>query len=491
MKTKLKAQYIVGFDGRKHVYLRDAELVYEGDSILYVGKRFPGTADREIDYGTAMLCPGFIDLDALGDIDHWYITSEQPTGRDKSFLWSEAYYEGSPRDSNSPEDEAFKSLHAYTALIRNGITTAMPITSVLCKKWAETSEEIEAAAHHAGWLGLRVYLGPSYQSGMRVVRPDGTVEVRYREEEGREGLARAVRFARDYDGKYGGLINAVLVPERIETQTIRSLIDSKKAADELGCPIRLHAAQGAFEYRWIRAHHDGKTPLQLLHEIGFLGPRTCIPHVLYTQGYSDIAEPVPGDDVKILADTGTSGIHCPLVYARGGTALESFSRYRAAGVNLSMGTDTFPPSMLENIKIGAYMARRVTHSVEGNRFADFFEAATLGGAKALGRPDLGRLAPGAKADIIVIDLSGLDMGPLDDPLRTVVNSGGSHNITTSIINGRAVMADRRIAGLDEREMIRRAQDYCEAMTESYLERGWQRHTRGELFPGSFEEVEAL
>lgn len=433
MKTRLKAKWIIGFDGKRHVYLHDAELVYEGDSIIYVGKAFEGDCDKTVDYGEAIISPGFIDLDALGDIDHWQISCEQPAERDKSLLWSAEYYEGAPHDSNPPEDEAFKSLHAYIALIRNGVTTAMPITSVLCKEWAETYEEIEAAAHHAGRLGLRVYLGPSYQSGMRVVLPDGTVEVRYKEEEGRKGLERAVRFAEEFGGAYGGLINAVIVPERIETQTVENLKASKAAADSLGCPIRLHAAQGAFEYGWIR-EKTGRTSIQLLDDIGFLGRNTSIPHVLFTQGYSEIKEHVEGDDLKLIADSGTTVIHCPLVYARSGIALESFSRYRAAGVNMAMGTDTFPADFLLNIRIGSYMARRVTRSAEGNRFADFFEAATVGGAKALGRDDIGRLCPGAKADIIVFDMSGIDIGPIDDPLRTLVNSGTSLEITTSIIN---------------------------------------------------------
>lgn len=475
MRTKLKARYIIGFDGARHVYFDDAELVYEGEQIIYIGKAFSGSCDQEFDYGKAVISPGFIDLDALGDIDHWQISCEQPPEHEKSLLWSSQYYEKGPHDAHPNAEEAFKSLHAYSALIRNGITTAMPITSVLCKGWAETYEEIEAAAHHAGTLGLRVYLGPSYQSGMRVVLPDGKVEVRFKEEEGSKGLERAIRFAQSFDGAYGGLIHAVLVPERIETQTIENLKASKRAADELGCPIRLHAAQGLFECEWI-LKKTGKTPIQLLDEIGFLGPRTSIPHALYAQEH----------DIRLLSESGSTVIHCPLVYARSGIALESFSRYLVAGVNMAMGTDTFPPDFLLNIRLGSYMARHVSGAVDGNRFADFFNAATLGGAKALGREDIGRLAPGAKADIIVFDLQGIDVGPVDDPLRTVINSCTPREITTSIINGRIVMKDRRIDGIDERNMSARADSYIAKMKQSYLERDYQNHSQTQLFRGAFE-----
>ena len=490
MRTKLKARYIIGFDGIRHVYLNDAELVYENDRIIHVGKDFVGDCDHEFDYGKALISPGFIDLDALGDIDHWQISCEQPPEMEKSLIWSSDYYEKGSHDVQLKEEEAFKSLHAYVALIRNGVTTAMPITSVLCKGWAETRDEIEAAVHHAGKLGLRVYLGPSYQSGMRVVLPNGKMEVRFKEEEGKKGLDRAIRFAQEFDGAYGGLIHAVMVPERIETQTIENLKASKRAADELGCPVRLHAAQGLFEYNWI-LKKTGKTPIQLLDEIGFLGHRTCIPHAIYIHGYSGISECTQGDDLKLLSDTGTTVIHCPLVYARGGTVLESFSGYISAGVNMAMGTDTFPPDFLLNIRIGSYMARHVSGTVQGNRFADFFNAATLGGAKALGRDDIGRLCPGAKADIIVFDLNGIDVGPVDDPLRTVINSCTSREITTSVINGRMVMKNRVIESINEEQIIRRADAYAARMKKSYLERDYKLHSMNQLFPGSFKRIHTI
>ncbi|MDQ7862575.1 hypothetical protein RCO48_20810 [Peribacillus frigoritolerans] len=79
------------------------------------------------------------------------------------------------------EEEAFKSLYAYSQLILHGVTTAMPITSVFYKSWAETYDELAAAADHAAGLGLRIYLGPSFQSGMRAVQPDGKIKLHWDE----------------------------------------------------------------------------------------------------------------------------------------------------------------------------------------------------------------------------------------------------------------------------------------------------------------------
>ena len=494
MKTKLSAKYVVAFDGTRHTMMKDAEVVYEGNEIVFVGRGYAGACGETHDFGDSLISPGFIDLDALGDIDHGLIHCEAPVSVQNHLQWSAAYYDKGPKEIMSADEEAFKSLYAYVQLIRYGITTAMPITSVFYKEWAETYEEMAAAAHHAGKLGLRVYMGPSYQSGMRVVNSDGSWDVRFREDEGRKGLERAVRFVKEFDGSYGGRVKGMLAPERIETQTKENLIATKKAAGELGCLVRLHAAQGLFEYEWIKKHF-GLSPLQFLDSIGFLDARTLIPHALYVQGYSDIGGIPPGDDIALLADKGASVIHCPLVYARSGIALEWFGKYLDQGVNVSMGTDTFPPDILMNIKVGSFMARRVARfkadaetkarMPQGNTYADFYNAATLGGAKALGRDDLGRIEAGAKADLIVIALGDLDIGPMDDPLRTLVNSGTPRDIRHSIIDGRFVMRDRKIEGIDEAKLRNQAQAYYDKMRLGYLERSDGSLTERQMFPSSF------
>ena len=68
------------------------------------------------------------------------------------------------------EELAFQKRYAFATLIRNGITTALPIASLFYRAWGETSEEFAAAADAAETLGLRVYLGPAYRTGNTYVR---------------------------------------------------------------------------------------------------------------------------------------------------------------------------------------------------------------------------------------------------------------------------------------------------------------------------------
>jgi 5-methylthioadenosine/S-adenosylhomocysteine deaminase len=489
LKTKLKGRYVIGYDGYDHVIFENAEVVYENETIIFVGKNYPHEVDELMDAGNAIISPGFIDLNALGDIDHDILHLEASTKKTKNLLWSERYVEQGHHEVMTEEEEASKSLYAYTQLILHGITTAMPITSVFYKRWAETYEELAAAAKHAGTLGLRIYLGPSYQSGIRVVQPDGKIKLYWDEEAGKEGLQRAVKFIEEFDGSYNGLIRGMLAPERIECQTEESLRETKYYSEKLGVPIKLHAAQGRFEYDTILNNY-GVTPIRYLYNLGFLGSKTGIPHAHFISGYSE-AQNGDSDDIALLKETKTTVIHCPLIIGRHGQALESFAKYKRAGINLALGTDTFPPDMFQNIRTGSMLSRIIEKEVEDSTYADLFRAATLGAATFLGRNDLGRLAVGAKADIIAIDLDGYHMGVLDDPIRTMIVSGSGRDVKLSIINGQVVMKDRLIPNINFDEIKQKGQQYFNKMRKGYLERDYQQLPENELFQPSFKRVESI
>src|SRR5712671_6678452 len=92
--------------------------------------------------------------------------------------------------------------------------------------------------------------------------------------------------------------------------------------------------------------------------------------------------------------------------------------------------------------------------------AQVFEAATLGGAHSVGRSDIGRLAPGAKADIVIIDLTGRDSlryGPIRDPIKSLIDCGIGDDVDTVIVDGVVRMEGGKIPGVDFAELRRQAQ----------------------------------
>lgn len=368
--------------------------------------------------------------------------------------------------------EAFKSLYAYVQLIRAGVTTAMPITSVIYKKAAETYEEIAAAAEHAGNLGLRVYLGPSYLSQKHVLSEDEThtVCLPLPEEEAEEGLQNAERFIKNYHNAFDGLIQAAVVPERLELQTEGSILRSKALARKYNLSFRMHAAQGAMDYGYCMRTY-GKSSIAYLDSLGVLDEKTLIPHCIYTSGTHNVSD-AGNDDQEILARTGTTVIHCPLVYARGGQYLDSFARFLRLGVRMSMGSDTFPTDPFMNIRSGQLMAEISEPGSPWNHSRHFYHAYTVGGADALQRPDLGRLMVGAKADLLFVDVDAPEIGVMDDPLRTLTLACTSSQIKHSVINGRTVMWNRELPGIDEQALREQASRWYAKMKHSY----WTRST---------------
>ncbi|MEZ4495849.1 MAG: hypothetical protein R2845_03500 [Thermomicrobiales bacterium] len=103
----------------------------------------------------------------------------------------------------------------------------------------------------------------------------------------------------------------------------------------------------------------------------------------------------------------------------------------------------------------------------------------------MGRSDLGRLMPGAKADITIFDLSGIHLGQFIDPIQTMVISGSGRDFTTVIVDGRIVMKDREFPGIDLEAMHEQAQQQFDGLIATYPERSFGHPPVEDIFPPSF------
>ena len=468
--TGLSAAYVVGFDGTKHVLWRNGQVVFKGDTIVYVGRDYQGQVDHWHHYGQALIGPGFIDLDALGDLDSTILTYDGSEGWKMGRQWSEDYLAAGPQESHTPEQERFKYRYAFTQLIRNGVTTAMPITSMYYRQWAESYDEFCGVAEEAATLGIRAYLGPCYMSGMTYFTRQGERRAHWDEQKGLAGLAMAERFFHDYHNSSNGLIQGALLPDRIETCTPALLSRTAALSKELDAPVRLHCCQSVTEFETVLSLR-GHTPLGWLESLSLLSPRAILPHGIYISGHPMVSVNNQ-DDIARLRDYQSTVVHCPIVFARDGEALNSFGRYLKQGVNLAMGTDTFPADPIDNLRQGYNIARLQEFPEHHTQVLDLYNAATLGGAKALGREDLGRLSPGAKADITVFDLAGFHIGPLFDPIKNLILSASGRDCKASFINGRCVMNDFVVQGVNETELQNQASKQYQVLMQSHSRRAF-------------------
>src|SRR6185312_17467149 len=153
-------------------------------------------------------------------------------------------------------------------------------------------------------------------------------------------------------------------------------------------------------------------------------------------------------DLRRLAETGTTVAHCPTVFARRGFTLKDFGRYHRAGVNMGVGTDTYPHNMLDEMRLVSYLARTQAGNPRTMNSTDLFEAATIGGARALGREDIGRIAAGCRADLVLVDVTHPMMRPLHDPVRNLIFAAGDRAISAVFVDGRKVVENGCILTID-------------------------------------------
>jgi cytosine/adenosine deaminase-related metal-dependent hydrolase len=302
-------------------------------------------------------------------------------------FWYSGLFEMLPVRGGAQDDEAGCACVDFSMaeMLRGGITTVMEIGAL-------GEYVVERAAHY----GLRVYMGHAFRSGRWLTRDGKRVEWEWDEEAGRQGLRRAMAFHRQHDGAHGDLVRCFVAPSQIDTCTPALLQDAKRFADEVRRPYQVHTAQSVVEFNEMVARH-GMTPIAWMRELGVLGANTILGHAIIIGGSSWTN--YPAGDVQIMADSGCSVAHAVWVFAR--RAWPWSPARPPGGGHHGARHDTNPPERHRG-QAGRPSSPddgRNTQATGGRR------AATPGGARARPRRP-GRIAPGAKADLVLSRLPG-------------------------------------------------------------------------------------
>jgi cytosine/adenosine deaminase-related metal-dependent hydrolase len=474
MKTLVRGGWVVSYKGGAHCMDRDFEVAYEGDDIIYVGPRFEGKADAVIDATGKLVCPGFIDTHVHTGhrASHRLITD---AGRGEffgqPFLEISVPKEGTridgdvrylrPDEAGAEDEIEFNAAFTVAEMLRSGITTFVEYGSQLRIQ--------EALAKQCARLGVRGYLGPGYDSGRWVGDEHGRLKRITDEAAGLRGMADAVRFIERMDGAEGGLIRGILVPRELETTSLAIMRRTRELADEMKLPMATHAAYNILEFHDIVREHR-MTPIEVLDSLGMLRPTLNIGHGNFISDNPKLNYP-GSRDLKLMGEAGVSISHCAINIVRRARALDSWKKYTEAGVNIALGTDTYPRDLILNMRTASYHGKVMSSDYKAATAAEVFSAATLNGARSLGRDDLGRIAVGARADMLIVDLTGGDslrMGPIRDPVKTLVECGVGNDVDTAIVAGKVRMQGGRIPGVDFAALRARAQANGEKIWA-----GWQ------------------
>jgi len=162
--------------------------------------------------------------------------------------------------------------------------------------------------------------------------------------------------------------------------------------------------------------------------------------------------------------------------------MENFGDYLRAGVNMGLGTDTAPHNLVEEMRKAAVLARIAARDIAAVTTSDLLHAATIGGAKALMREDLGRIAPNKKADLVIVDLAVPQMLPARDPLRSFVYHAADRAVRDVFIDGRHVVAEGKVLTLDQANAAERLVLAQRRMLEAAPHRDYRGRSADEIAP---------
>lgn len=429
----LKGQYVLTINENEDlIILKPGYVLIDNDRIKYVGNERPNTLEKIyiISVENGLILPGFIDI-------HYHTDTPLTKGFIED-VGSENFY-GSILYEHLPAIYAATNVEDWVAItkltmlemIKNGITTCVEFNSYFPEELSIILTE----------MNIRGYISPEVNSLKRYPYSLNGKNIIFEEENEAhifDKLNNNLKLIEKLNKTNNDLIRVTLGPTEPPACNPKLLKEIRKYAEIYKVPITMHAAETIMERNIIKEKYN-RTSIEYLDENGITGKDVILGHVIYTID----------TDVDILAKTKTNVAHCPTIFARRGKFLKSLQKYLNRGINVGIGTDTFPQDMIEEMKFATIMSKVADDNFKSAPSNVVYKCATINGAKALNRNDIGLLKVGNLADVIIINLDDLNLTPTRDPVKVLVNCGNGFNVHTTIINGKILMENRKCTFNDE------------------------------------------
>ncbi|WP_370301302.1 8-oxoguanine deaminase [Pseudooceanicola sp.] len=248
-----------------------------------------------------------------------------------------------------------------------------------------------------------------------------------------------------HDPSEGSMCRVGLAPCSPFSVSRELMRDTALLARDKGVMLHTHLAENDEDIAYSQAQF-GCRPGQYAEDLGWTGGDVWHAHCVKL----DAAE------IGLFARSGTGVAHCPCSNCRLGSGIAPVRAMRDAGVRVGLGVDGSASNDVGNLAAEARQAlllQRVARGADAMSAREALEIATRGGADVLGRPDCGRLMPGARADIAIWDVSGIESAGSWDPAALLL--AGPMRVRDLLVEGRQVVAGGQIATLDLPRVIAR------------------------------------
>ena len=430
-----------------------ADVAVAGGRVASVGEGLEG--EKIIDCARFAVVPGAVNAHCHS-AENWFRGMWDNLPLEPWMLFSYPVLAAPPQ---SPREVYVRTLLGGIEMLRSGATCAVDF---LYELQGFTEESLEAVVRAYRDLGLRALVAlaiadRAYHETVvldeRLVDPALIARLEREKPpawpEWEAFARRAVeRFHRPDEG-----ISICPAPSGPQRCTDELLAGTAALADELDLAIHIHVLETRMQALSGQRMY-GRTLPAHLDSLGFLSPRVSFEHGIWL---------TPGD-IELVRDRGVTIVHNPVSNLKLGSGICPVPTLLREGVNVALGTDGMC-SNDGNDMYGAVKQAALLHKLWEIDYEEWLGAneawamATTGGAAAAGdRDGLGRIAPGARADLVLLDLDSIPFTPLNDALRQVVLGSTTLAVRSVLVGGRWVVRDGRLTGVDEAAILAEARE---------------------------------
>jgi 5-methylthioadenosine/S-adenosylhomocysteine deaminase len=462
MSFILADSWLITMNDRREI-LEGASVCVEGDRIAAVGtrqqleQRFP--AAEMIDCKGRIVMPGMVNththlfqtlLKGLGDdmvLKKWFTCMTGPSGVHLT-----------------PEDAHVAALHGCVESIRSGVTTLVDFMYVHTRPGMIKS--VFDAFEQVGMRGFvcRGFLSLGEEYGV----PRELIE------EPEHAVGDAREQMRRYN-KPGARVQVGVAPNMIWAVDEKGYRLTRKLANEEHALITTHVGETTFELETAASRY-GQTDTEFLSDIGFLGPDVLAAHCVQCKEH----------DIRILLHHDTKVAHNPCSNMYLASGCPPIPEMLLAGVTVGLASDgpasSNNHSLFQAMKFAALIQKGFHRDATIITAEKVLEMATIDGARAVGlAAEIGSIEVGKKADIVVLNYENAFMTPIHHPVSAIVYSALGNEVASVMIDGRFVMRDGVVGGVNETAVRRRAQTSADdlarrAGSDRFKKRPWRSMT---------------
>jgi guanine deaminase len=239
----------------------------------------------------------------------------------------------------------------------------------------------------------------------------------------------------------------IAAPSAPQRCTEQFLLDVRRMADDFDLPLMIHVQETRMQVVTGQLFY-GSTMVEYLDRIGFMKPKTAFIHGIWLNPR----------EIEILARTGVTIQHNPTSNLKVGSGLAPIRALLNAGVNVSMGTDGCGSIEGTDMQNALYLTA-LLHKLRGDHTGwvgatEAFYAATMGGARALGRDkELGAIEAGRTADLVGYRTDTIPFSPLNNEKNQIVFAAGRAEVDLVMVDGEVIEQGGRLTRIDEAAIL--------------------------------------